>query len=72
MGFIILPTTHEVATSITPTLQMKKLRLKGLVSDPQCKSQLFCHGSPDEDEIHTIRKARRLCGERCGRALKDV
>lgn len=46
MGFIILPTTHEVATSITPTLQMKRLRLKGLVSYPQCKSQLLLPQEP--------------------------
>lgn len=37
--FLIHPTTYEVATIITPTLQVKKLRLKGMVSYPQCKCQ---------------------------------
>lgn len=39
--FLIRPTTYEVATIITFTLQVKKLRLKGMVSYTQCKSRVL-------------------------------
>lgn len=59
---LILPTTHEVATIRTPTLQVKKLRLKGVV---RCKSSVLLPREP-EDEIHTIQKAGKPSGKKCG------
>ena len=37
---LILPTTHKVET-VTPTVQVKKLRPKGMVSYLPCKSRFF-------------------------------
>ena len=44
--YMILPVTHEVASSVIPTLQMKELRVKGLASYPGCKSQVLLPQEP--------------------------
>ena len=44
--YMILPISHEVATGITPTLQTKKPRFKGLACYPGCKSQVLWPQEP--------------------------
>lgn len=44
--YMILPISHEVASSVTSTLQMKELRVKELASYPGCKSQVLLPQEP--------------------------
>lgn len=70
---LILLATHMAGT-VTPTLQVRKLRLKGMVSYLPCKNHFFfpCR-IREEDDLHTIRKVKRLLWRALkASALKDV